>query len=125
MILFVIRIGCFSIEFSDIDSKGRLKFRKGEGLENGTCWEVNVALPKRLAVSAILECFKTRHKYPIFWRGSKVDLTKFGAYIAVGMLMEHCFNQPGITAEDKDVLRKEPSELFTHTSRCAKIWHYY
>jgi hypothetical protein len=60
MILFVIRIGCFSIEFSDIDSKGRLKFRKGEGLENGTCWEVNVALPKRLAVSAKVRVFQNK-----------------------------------------------------------------
>ena len=113
MILFVIRTGCFSIEFSDIDSKGGFKFRKGEGLKNGTCREVNVALPKRLAVSAkvIIECFKTRHKYPISWRGSKVHLTKFGACIAVKMLMEHCFSQSGITTEDKDAFRKGLTDM--------------
>lgn len=124
MILFVIRTGCFSIEFSDIDSKGGFKFRKGEGLGNGTYREVNVALPKRLAVSGkvIIECFKTRHKYPIFWRGSKVDLTKFGACIAVKRLMVHCCNQPGITTEDKDGFRKMLEELFTlKSSVFAKV----
>lgn len=127
--------GCFSFEVSDIDSKGGCIFRRGEGLENGTCREVNVALPKRLAVSAdvIIECFKTRHNYSIFRRGSKVDPTKFGAYRAVKMLMEHCSIQPGITTEDKDALRKglteladnclllEPSDLFKFFSKRATL----
>jgi hypothetical protein len=86
--------GCFSFEVSDIDSEGGCKFRIGEGLENGICREVNVELPKRLPVSAelIIKCFKTRHKYSILRRGSKVDPTKFGAYRAVKKLMEHCSN---------------------------------
>ena len=109
--------GCFSFEVIDIDSKEGCKFRWGEGLESGTCREVKVALPKGLAVSAeaILEFFKTRHKYSTFLRiskeGNKVDATKFGAYRAVKMLMEHFSNQPGIATEDKDVLRKGLEEL--------------
>ena len=105
--------GCFSLEVNKIDSKGGCEFSRGEGLEIGTCREFNVALPKRLAVSAevFLECFKTRHKYSKFRRGIKVDPKKFGAYRAVKMLMEHCSKQPGITTEDKDALRKGLTEL--------------
>ena len=39
------------------------------------------------------------------------DPTKFGAYHAVKMLMEHCSNQPGLTTEDKDAHRKGLTEL--------------
>ena len=39
------------------------------------------------------------------------DPTKFGAYLAVKMLMEQCSNKPGITTEDKDALRKGLTEL--------------
>jgi hypothetical protein len=108
----VITTGSEVIEVSDIDLRGGCKIRR-EAHENGICLEFNVALPNGLAVSAelIIKCFKTRHKYSILRRGSKVDPTKFGAYRAVKMLMEDCFDQPGITTEDKDALRKGLTEL--------------
>ena len=127
--------GCISFEVRDIDSEAGCIFRRVEELENGTCRKVNVALPKKLAVSAkvIIKCFKTKHKIIRLWQGSKVDPTKFGAYRAVKMLMEHCSNQPGITTEDKDALRKglteladnclllEPSDLFKFFSERATL----
>ena len=109
--------GCFSFEVNYIDTEEGCKFSRGEGLEIGTCREVKLALPKGLAVSAkvLLKCFKTRHIFSTFLRiskeGNQVDPTKFGAYRAVKMLMEHCSNQRGITTEDKDALRKGLTEL--------------
>ena len=102
-----------SFEFSDIGSEGGFSFKSVEGLENERCREFNVAMLKGLVVSAevIIKCFKTRHKYFIFRRGSKVDPTKFGAYGAVNRLMVHCCNQRGNTTEDKDALRKGLTEL--------------